>query len=65
MNVNLPLTDQEADEKLIEILKIYIIEKKMPIHIANEVLRYNIKDPISFNIIRCESFIKSYYETSV
>jgi hypothetical protein len=65
MNENFPFSDNEADEKLIEILKGYIVEKKMPIHTANRVLKYNLKDPLNFDIKRWETFISSIYEKAI
>lgn len=59
MNINLPKTDNEADEKLIEILKVYIIEKKMPVHTAARVLKYNLKDPLNFNLLQWQQFIQT------
>lgn len=65
MSAHLPFSDNEADEKLIEILKGYIVEKKMPIHTANRVLKYNLKDPLNFDSIKWEAFISSIYEKAI
>jgi hypothetical protein len=65
MNESFPFSDNEADEKLIEILKGYIVEKKMPIHTANRVLKYNLRDPLNFDLKRWEAFILTIHGEAV
>lgn len=53
----LPTDEQEADERLLIVVKHYVTEREMPIYVAKNVLRCNLRDKSCFEI-KWEKFIK-------
>ena len=54
---NLPMDEEEADERLLNVVKHYVTEREMPIYVAKNVLRSNLRDKSCFEI-KWEMFIK-------
>ena len=40
----LPMDEEEADERLLIVVKHYVCEREMPIYVAKNVLRSNLRD---------------------
>ena len=53
----LPMDEEEADERLLYVVKYYVTERQMPIYVAKNVLRCNLRDKSCFEI-KWEKFIK-------
>lgn len=53
----LPINEEEADERLLKVVKHYVTERDMPIDVAKNVLRSNLRDK-SFFELKWEKFIK-------
>ena len=53
----LPMDEQEADERLLIVVKHYVTEREMPIYVAKNVLRSNLRDMSCFEK-QWEKFIK-------
>ena len=47
---NLPMDEDEADERLLNVVKHYVCEREMPIYVAKNVLRSNLRDKSCFEI---------------
>jgi len=52
----LPMDEDEADERLLNVVKHYVMEREMPIYVAKNVLRCNLRDKSCFEI-KWEKFI--------
>jgi hypothetical protein len=52
----LPMDEEEADERLLNVVKHYVCEREMPIYVAKNVLRCNLRDKSCFEI-KWEKFI--------
>ena len=46
----LPMDEEEADERLLIVVKHYVTEREMPIYVAKNVLRCNLRDKSCFEI---------------
>ena len=53
----LPVDEKEADERLLNVVKHYVTEREMPIYVAKNVLRSNLRDKSCFEL-QWEKFIK-------
>ena len=53
----LPMDEEEADERLLIVVKHYVCEREMPIYVAKNVLRSNLRDKSCFEM-KWEKFIK-------
>ncbi len=56
-NSLLPIDEYEADERLLNVVKHYVTEREMPIYVAKNVLRSNLRDKSCFEL-QWEKFIK-------
>ena len=55
---NLPATDCECDERLVNVLAVYISEKSMPIKVAGDILLNELRDKSTYlkrlnELIKC------------
>lgn len=48
---NLPSTDFEADERLLNVVFHYVEERNMPMYIAKQILISNLREKSSLNIM--------------
>ena len=46
---NLPSTDYEADERLLNVVFHYVEERNMPMYIAKQILMSNLREKSAFN----------------
>lgn len=51
------MDEEEADERLLNVVKHYVTEREMPIYIAKNVLRSNLRDKSCFEK-KWDKFIK-------
>jgi hypothetical protein len=49
MNNHLPSTDSDSDERLLMVLMHYVEERNMPLNVAKEILRHNLRARSSFD----------------
>ena len=54
---NLPMDEEEADERLLIVVKHYVTEREMPIYVAKNVLISKLRDKSCFEL-KWEKFIK-------